>query len=315
MYNVLVVEEIETLLSPLAHSNNLADLIRESLSFNSPNFFTKTSQPQKYRWSLLPILICESISGHYEQAIPVTAALQLLKGAAELFDDIEDQDNPDSLPFKFGLPIATNVATTMVILAEKAITCLKIRGVPDDLIVKIMDTINTNYIVACAGQHLDLELISETRITEESYLNIIAMKSAAQIECTCSIGAMLATDNPEIVNYFASFGHNLGMAVQITNDIQGITNGIDITRRKMTLPVIFSLTQADNDTLNYLNAFYNNKTAPIFDQSGIKDILFKTGAMHYANIKLEFYRQAAIDALEKAGKTGANIQVIKSLLE
>jgi competence protein ComQ len=315
IYTKVVKEEIEALLSPLSNSNSLADLVRESLSTGSPDLSENVAQSQKYRWSLLPILVCESISGHSEQAIPVTAALQLLKGAAELFDDIEDQDTPDSLPSRWGLPIATNVATTMVILAEKAITRLKTRGVSDDRIIKIMDITNSQYIIACTGQHLDLRLTPKMPVTEELYFDIIAKKSASQIECACSVGAMLATNNHETINNFSLFGHNLGMTVQITNDIKGIIEGRDIIKHKPTLPVIYGLAQSDGEILHYLTSVYSNDGTITPDLTRIRDILFSIGAIHYTTIQLEIYRLAAINNLEIAEKNGANIQQLKSFLE
>ena len=101
-------------------------------------------------------MVSDAISGHYEQAVPAAAAIQLLKAAAEVFDDIEDADSSDSLASRYGLAAATNAATTLIILAEKAIARLKGRGVADDSIIRILDAINSYYTTACAGQHLDL---------------------------------------------------------------------------------------------------------------------------------------------------------------
>jgi geranylgeranyl pyrophosphate synthase len=311
----IVNEEIAALLSPMANYSGLPDLVKEALLKTIPGFATKNPHQQGQRWLLLPMMVCEAVSGHYEPAIPVTAAMQLFKGAAEIFDDIEDQDSPDSLPFKWGLPVATNVATTMLILAEKSIARLVLREVPEHRIIQVIDTINSYYATACTGQHLDLKIIPGNLVDEESYLDIIAMKSASQIECACSIGAMVATDKPEIIKQFSIFGHNLGMAVQITNDIQGITGGIDIKRRKPTLPVIYGLSQANGEDLHYLTAVYNTNTDMVPDQTRVKEILFNTGAVHYTTIKLEIYRQTACDALGVGEEAGAKVQSLKSLLE
>jgi geranylgeranyl pyrophosphate synthase len=203
----------------------------------------------------------------------------------------------------------------MLILAEKSIARLESRGVPDQRIVRIIDTTNSYYTTACTGQQLDLRIIPGNLVSEESYLDIIAMKSASQIECACSIGAMVATDNPDMIKHFSMFGQNLGMAVQITNDIQGITGGIDIKRRKPTLPVIYSLAQADGEDLRYLTEVYQTNATVILDPPRIRDILFRNGAVHYTTVKFEIYRQAAVDALKEAGEAGAKIQSLKSLLE
>jgi len=57
--------------------------------------------------------------------LPATAALQLLRSAADVFDDIEDADNTESVPAKYGIALAANTASVLVVLAEKGFTRLK----------------------------------------------------------------------------------------------------------------------------------------------------------------------------------------------
>jgi len=198
------------------------------------------------------MIVCEALCGDYRHALPVAAALRLLTAAAEVFDDIEDADSSSSLSARYGAPLATNAATTLLILAERAIARLKTRGVEDSIIVRVMDSVNSFYTAACAGQHLDLSLTSEMAVSEESYLRIAGMKSASTAECACYIGALLANANSELVDILGKFGHNLGMASQIANDIQGITVGNDIVKGKTTLPIIYALAQADQETCDQL---------------------------------------------------------------
>ena len=228
-------DEIEALLAPLSGSTGLYDLVKEPLTKAGRGLATESVHGQP--WSLLPLMVCEAVSGHYEQALPATAALQLLVSASDVFDDIEDADSSESLSVKYGSAVATNVATTLLILAERGITRLRVKGVDDCIIIRVIDAINSFCTTACAGQHLDLSLNSEIAVSEDVYLRIASMKSASQIQCACHTGALLANANQELVDTFDRFGHNLGMAAQITNDIQGITHGSDIVKSKITLPV------------------------------------------------------------------------------
>jgi geranylgeranyl pyrophosphate synthase len=259
--------------------------------------------------------VCEAISGHYERALPAAAALQLLTAAAEVFDDIEDADSSESLSAKYGSAVATNVATTLLILAEKAITRLKERGIEGGVIVRIMDVVNSYYTTACAGQHLDLSLNSEMSVSEDMYFRVTDMKSASQVECACHIGALLAKTNQELIKLFTKFGHDLGVASQITNDIQGVIQGSDIAKRTITLPVIYALTQADNRTRNQLRLAFRKPSELVLDTAQIRDLLFRTGAIHYTTIKMEFYKQRALDILSKAEAAGASVERLKLFLE
>jgi competence protein ComQ len=286
----LLKDEIEAVLAYipvyLTEEASLVELVKESLS-KVRGLAAETER--EIPWSLLSLIVCEANSGCYEQALPAAAALELFWAAAEVFDDIEDRDNPDSIVAKYGTAVATNIATTNVILAERAIARLKQKGVADCMVIRIMDTINSYYTVSCVGQHLDLSLIREITGSEDMYLKIAKMKSSSTVECACCVGALLGGANQELVDKFALFGQNLGIATQIANDIQGITHGNDIAKRKAALPLIYTLTQVDEEAQNH--------SADMNNSEQIRDLLFRTGAIHYATIKMELYKQQALDIL------------------
>ena len=266
-------------------------------------------------WLLLPLMVCEAVSGHYEHAIPAAAATQLLKGAAEVFDDIEDADSSQSLSARYGSAVATNVATILIGLAERAITRLRGRGIEDCIVVRVMDRVNSFYISACAGQHLDLSPASEKAVSEDIYLRVISLKSASTIECACHVGALLASANQELIDTFTLFGHNLGMASQIANDIQGITHGTDIMKHKITLPIIYALAQTDGEAHSQLELAFGKQSESVADPTEIRDLLFRTGAIHCATVKMEFYKQRALDILLEIERAGASVERLKLFLE
>jgi geranylgeranyl pyrophosphate synthase len=309
----LLREEIEELLVPLSDADGLPDLIKEALTQSKRGLGVEVAQIKP--WSLLPLVVCEAISGHYEHALPATAAIQLLMAAGDVFDDIEDADSSESLSARYGSAIAINVANTLITMGEAAITRLKARGVADHITVRVMDIVNSYCTTACAGQHLDLSLSSETAVSEDLYLRVIGMKSASQVKCACHIGALLATANKELINTFTTFGHNLGMAAQITNDIQGITRGDDILKPKITLPVIYAFAQAEGETRNKLEVMFGQQSETVPDRTQIKDLLFSSGAIHFATVKMELYKQRALDTLSKAERAGANVGRLKLFLE
>jgi geranylgeranyl pyrophosphate synthase len=266
-------------------------------------------------WPLLPLIVCEAISGRYEQALPAAVALRFLKAAAEVFDDIEDADSSGSLATRCGNAAATNAATTLLILAESALTRLKGRGVEPGLIIRVMESVNSYHTIACAGQHLDLSLTPEMALSEDMYLKVAEMKSASVTECACRVGAMLAAADQDLIDKFTGFGHNLGMAAQIANDIQGVTGGSDILKRKITLPAIYALAQTEGEVHQQLENIFCGQSDAVLDLNGIKDILFHTGAVHYTTVKIEFYKQQALDILSEIEDTGINVERLRPFLE
>ena len=119
----LLRNEIEEVLKPLAEVPDLYNLAREPLEKTRRALNKDISRD--YPWPLLPLMVSEAICGHYEKVIPAAAGLEFLLAAGDVFDDIEDDDTPESLSAKYDSAIATNVATTLLILAEKSITRLK----------------------------------------------------------------------------------------------------------------------------------------------------------------------------------------------
>lgn len=309
----LLRDEIEAVLDPLSDVADLFDLIKEPLSQARRGLAVESTHDRP--WPLLPLIVCEAVCQCYEHALPAVVAIQLLKAAGDVFDDIEDADSSESLSAKYGLAVATNVATTLLSLAEKSITRLKGRGVADSIIVRVMDVLNSFCTTACVGQHLDLSLSSQIAVSEDVYLRVIDMKSASPIECACHIGALLANANQELIDKFSTFGHNLGMASQIANDIQGITQGSDILKRKITLPVIYALTQADGKARNQLKIIFGQRSGSVPNSIQIRDLLFRIGAIHYATTKMEFYKQQALTILSEAEMIGVGVERLKLFLE
>ncbi len=310
----LLRDEIKALLVPLSDMVGFSDLVKEPLTRGMRGLAAEIACGRP-PWPLLPLIVCEAISGHYERTLPAAAAIQLLVAASDVFDDIEDVDSTESLSARYGSAVATNVATTLLTLAQKAIVRLEARGVADCIIVRVMDAINSFCITACAGQHLDLSMTSEMAASEDTYLRVACMKSASTVECACHIGALLATENQGLINIFGTFGHNLGMASQIANDIQGVTQESDITKHRITLPVIYALAQTDGEARNQLEFAFGKPSESVTNSVQIRDLLFRTGAIHYATLKMEFYKQQAVDMLSEAERAGASVKRLQLFLE
>ena len=81
-----VNDEIEAILASLSDVTDFCDLVKDPLAGVGRGVdVVRRSKP----WYLLPLIVCEAICGHYEHAIPASAALQLFIAAGEVFDDIE----------------------------------------------------------------------------------------------------------------------------------------------------------------------------------------------------------------------------------
>jgi geranylgeranyl pyrophosphate synthase len=306
-------DEIEEILSVISSSESLSNLVREPLLKVGRGL--EVGESDRHPWPLLPLVICESMGGSSDPALPVAAAFQFFLAAGDVFDDIEDADSGDSLCAKYGISKAVSAANTLLILGERGLTRLRLRGVKPRVIAEVMDTFNSFYTSACLGQHLDLELVGHLDLSEERYLNIIGLKSASQLECACRAGALVGGAKKRLLKYFSEFGRNCGLFAQIDNDIRGITGGKDILKPRITLPVIFALEQAEPDIRERLVGIYSHPAKPVENPQPVKELLFRCGVIYYATIKMEYYKQLALEALIKAEKEGARVEQLKTFLE
>jgi geranylgeranyl pyrophosphate synthase len=303
----LLHEEIEKVLASLSGTGGFLAEIKEAVTNTSRGISANNGQDMP--WSLLPLMVCEAVGGASERALPAAAAVVFFKAAADVFDDIEDADTPDSLSSKYGAAVATNVATALLFVAEKALLRLKGRGVDNSDVLRCIDVINSYYLSACAGQHLDI-VSSRGSLSEERYLKIIELKTALQMQCACHIGALLGKGNNEMIDIFSDAGRCLGMAAQIANDIHGVTEGNDIIAQKISLPAIYALVNSNGPGRGMLEALFVKNNDEVTRADEIKEMLFQTGAIQYAIIKMETYRQECLQRLMEARRMGAHVEYL-----
>jgi len=101
--------------------------------------------------------------------------------------------------------------------------------------------------IVCDGELRQTLSRGDTLLSEEDYRTIIGRKTAELCACCCQLGAQAANAETDTVQELASFGHALGIAFQITDDLldlegdeqnMGKSLGTDLAKQKMTLPLI-----------------------------------------------------------------------------
>ena len=108
----------------------------------------------------------------------------------------------------------------------------------------------------CEGELLQLHNRGNLNLDEEAYLTIISRKTASLIAASCYLGAHFAGADETTSKRLEKFGLSLGIAFQIQDDILdligdtrvvGKTLGIDVSKRKLTLPLIHFLQNAPTE--------------------------------------------------------------------
>jgi octaprenyl-diphosphate synthase len=99
----------------------------------------------------------------------------------------------------------------------------------------------------CEGELRQIEGRGDFGLTESDYFEIIAGKTASLTACCCRLGAHYAGAEPAVCESLACYGHDLGIAFQIADDLLDLSGdetvvgkslGTDLVKQKATLPLI-----------------------------------------------------------------------------
>jgi octaprenyl-diphosphate synthase len=154
------------------------------------------------------------------------------------------------------------------------------------------------------GELLQIERSRKMNIDEETYYEIIRKKTASLIASCCANGAISANASAENVNSMYQFGQYLGMAFQIRDDLFdyqpsgliGKPTGNDIKEHKLTLPLIYALSQSDAAERKRIVRLINSgKKSSISD---VIDFAKSKGGIDYTTQKMLEYRDKAKQTLE-----------------
>ncbi len=88
-----------------------------------------------------------------------------------------------------------------------------------------------------SGQSDDLHFEGTRDVSVEDVLRMEAGKTAALLACSASIGALAVGSPADVVAALHDYGHELGMAFQLIDDILGITGDPEITGKSASSDV------------------------------------------------------------------------------
>ncbi len=263
---------------------------------------------------LLGLLAYASLTGDHRRALPGAAAVELGHNFSLVHDDIEDRDverrHRAALWTVYGVPQAINAGDTLFVLSRLALHRLTALGYSDRKVLQLMRLYDDTCLALCEGQFLDIWTSEhEGTLSVETYFDMIGRKTAALIAASVQAGAMLATDDADVVEAYRAFGWALGIAFQLNDDLLGIWGELqatgkepsDLFKHKKTLPVIYALEHAAADDRATLEALYRRPDPGAAEVDSARAILERTGARDYTRDQARSYRDQALAALEGVG--------------
>lgn len=152
------------------------------------------------------------------------------------------------------------------------------------------------------GELLQQEKSRLLDITEEVYYQIIRQKTASLLAACCSSGAQAAGASPGDIRKMYDFGLNIGLAFQIKDDLLdygfgekiGKPIGIDIKERKLTLPLIYTLSKSDRKSRSELVNIVKRHNTDAAKVRSLVDTVVRAGGIDYSMKKMEEFRENAL---------------------
>jgi geranylgeranyl diphosphate synthase type I len=267
---------------------------------------------------LLGLLAYASIAGEHARALPGAAAVELGHNFSLVHDDIEDGDverrHRPTLWTIHGVPQAINAGDTLFSLSRIALHRLSDLGFSDAKVLRLMRLFDETCLALCEGQYLDIAAsVSNELMTVDGYFDMIGRKTAALIAASIEAGALLATDDEDVIARYRAFGWALGLAFQVNDDLLGIwgaeratgKEASDVAHRKQTLPVIYAHETAGLEDRARLQALYAAADRTPAEVAEVVAILERTGAREYTREQARRHRDEALAELDAAGVLGA----------
>lgn len=144
----------------------------------------------------------------------------------------------------------------------------------------------------CEGELLQIENRNNFDLDEETYLQIITLKTAVLCAICCSLGARFSGASEDVVARMDTFGLSIGQAFQIQDDILDIvgdtgtvgkTLGIDVEKGKMTLPMIHFMRTAPREHRTLLRSLLQGREPDKVEQ--IRNLILPSRSIAYAVAK------------------------------
>jgi octaprenyl-diphosphate synthase len=154
------------------------------------------------------------------------------------------------------------------------------------------------------GELLQIEKTRRLDIKEDIYFEIIRRKTASLLSSACAAGAYSTSRDEALTQKMKLFGEKVGIAFQIKDDLFdygegniGKPTGIDIKEKKITLPLIYTLAQADKALKRKIIYIVKNEHDNKEKVNEVIRYVKASGGIDYARQKMLDFRQEAFNIL------------------
>jgi octaprenyl-diphosphate synthase len=246
------------------------------------------------------LLLCNRIGDNpHPRAVTLAALVELVHLATLVHDDSVDHS-----VLRRGMPTVNalwNHQTAVIMgdfLYSRSVQELTTFG-RIDLLAVLARAANEMSV----GELRQLVSCDALRFTENDYYRLIASKTASLMSAACEMGAVAG--DARYRETLASYGHDLGMAFQIADDlldyteteaVTGKPSGQDLREHKMTLPLIAAMQSMSSAGARDVAAFFAEPEPTDDSIEYVVSLVREHGGIDYALERARFFGERAAHA-------------------
>jgi geranylgeranyl diphosphate synthase type I len=251
----------------------------------------------------VPLLVHAAITRDERPALPVAAACTLLYLGADLFDSILDYELPPSWHTRSSSDAILAATTLLGALPQLSIARLTEQGAPPARLWMLAHLFANTGLAMSAGQYEDLLFPNLGNVSLEDSLTMAERKSGSEYALFANAGAVLATEDPVVIEAYAAFGSCFGIAKQLMNDawdIWGEGVSQDLLNGKRTLPIVHALSTQRGEQRERLQKLLGAARESAEHHDEVRELLAAAGSVRYTALIIWLYQQRARNHLATA---------------
>ena len=255
---------------------------------------------------LRALLTLESakLTGYKEnnRDINLAACVELIHSATLLHDDVIDESE-----LRRGVKTTNSIwgNQSSILVGDYLLSrCFEMMVEDGDL--EVLKLLSSTSAKIAQGEVLQLQHQGEADLLEETYIDIINLKTASLFSAATKTGACLSRSNNKEKKALESYGRNLGLAFQIADDaldyyakekLFGKQIGKDFFEGKVTLPLITIFQKGNVEEREFLKEIMKKNKRTEEDFSETLALIYKYKAVEATFKKAEYFVNVSFDAL------------------
>jgi geranylgeranyl diphosphate synthase, type I len=256
------------------------------------------------------VLAAQAVGAEPELAVPAAVAVELVHNFSLLHDDVMDRDisrrhRPTGWVV-FGTGQAILAGNAMLTVAFDALTRTGNEHCLPTLFASVQRLIS--------GQSQDLALEERAGVTLDDVITMEAGKTAALLSCATALGGEIARASRESITALAAFGHDVGIAFQLVDDILGITGdpartgksaSSDVRAGKRSAPIVAALNGDSSAATRLADMFAGGPPKTDEDVELATKLIGEAGGLDWAAREADSRLSSALSHLDTLASDGA----------